>query len=269
MPTSLDGSTETSRSFSVRWKTIHVRSHWWNPSLNFTLGIPFASAGRFEHAQLYTEQLGDFDGSSYGPICPQQSAGSILSLNSSESLILGRTGTAIGPIVGALADTTLNTIGRTRSEDCLFINVQVPVGATKGDKLPVVIWIHGGAFEVGSPFTALSEADVVRGTAPNYNIGGLVRTSVDLNQPIIGVSANYRLNAFGFSASREMEEAGLLNLGLEDQRVAMQWVQAHISDFGGDVFALPSAQIVKEYKLTRDRSRTRLSSWASQLVAGL
>lgn len=147
---------------------------------------------------------------------------------------MAQTGTAIGPVVGALVDTAFNIIGRTRSEDCLSINVQAPIGATKGDKLPVVIWIYGGAFEVGSPFTAFSETDVVRGTAPNYNIGGLVRTSVDLGQPIIGVSANYRLNAFGFSASKEMEEAGLLNLGLEDQRVAMQWVQEHISDFGGD-----------------------------------
>lgn len=155
-------------------------------------------------------------------------------MNSSSSLILGEMGTAIGPIVGSLADTVFNTIGQTRSEDCLLINVQAPVNSTKGDNLPVVIWIHGGGYEVGSPFTATSETDAIRGTVPNYNVGGLVRTSVDLRQPIIGVSANYRLNAFGFSASKEMEEAGLLNLGLEDQRVAMQWVQKHIADFGGD-----------------------------------
>lgn len=55
-----------------------------------------------------------------------------------------------------------------------------------------------------------------------------------MDQPIITVSANYRLNAFGFSASREMEEAGLLNLGIEDQRVAMYWVKKYISHFGGD-----------------------------------
>ncbi|KAK1541218.1 carotenoid ester lipase [Colletotrichum paranaense] len=106
---------------------------------------------------------------------------------------------------GALADTVFNLIGRTRSEDCLLINVQTPVGTTKGD----------------NPFTDTSETDVIRGELLNYNVGGLVRTSVDLGQPIIGVSANYRLNAFGFSASREMEEA-------------MQWVQKHIADFGGD-----------------------------------
>ncbi|KAK1953688.1 carotenoid ester lipase [Colletotrichum sublineola] len=205
-----------------------------NGNIKEFLGIPFASAGRFEHPQLYTQQLGDFDASDYGPICPQKTTASILSLNSSTSLILGKTGTAIGPISGALADTVFNTVGRTRSEDCLLINVQTPANASKGDKLPVVIWIHGGGFEVGSPFTDTSETDVIRGAVLNYNVGGLVRTSVDLGQPVIGVSANYRLNAFGFSASREMEEAGLLNLGLEDQRVAMQWVQKHIADFGGD-----------------------------------
>ncbi|KAK1470935.1 carotenoid ester lipase [Colletotrichum tamarilloi] len=85
---------------------------------------------------------------------------------------------------GALADTVFNLIGRARSEDCLLINVQTPVGTTKGD----------------------NETDVIRGELLNYNVGGLVRTSVDLGQPIIGVSANYRLNAFGFSASREMRE---------------------------------------------------------------
>ncbi|KAI3541492.1 carotenoid ester lipase [Colletotrichum filicis] len=85
---------------------------------------------------------------------------------------------------GALADTVFNLIGRARSEDCLLINVQTPVGTTKGD----------------------NETDVIRGELLNYNVGGLVRTSVDLGQPIIGVSANYRLNAFGFSASREMKE---------------------------------------------------------------
>ncbi|TDZ54613.1 Lipase 3 [Colletotrichum trifolii] len=205
-----------------------------NGNIKEFLGIPFASAGRFEHPQLYTEQLGEFDGSNYGPICPQKTTASVLSTNSSSSLVLGQTGTAIGPVVGALADTVFNTVGQTRSEDCLLINVQTPADASRGDKLPVVIWIHGGGYEVGSPFTDTSETDAIRGELLNYNVGGLVRTSVDLGQPVIGVSANYRLNAFGFSASREMAEAGLLNLGLEDQRVAMRWVKEHIEQFGGD-----------------------------------
>lgn len=93
---------------------------------------------------------------------------------------------------------------------------------------------HGGGFEVGSPVTAISETDFLRAQAINYNPGGLLKTAVEMDQPIITVSANYRLNAFGFSASREMADAGLLNLGLEDQRLAMRWVKKHIAQFGGD-----------------------------------
>lgn len=74
----------------------------------------------------------------------------------------------------------------------------------------------------------------MRGDVINYNPAGLLKTSIEMDQPIITVSATYRLNAFGFSASREMADAGLLNLGLEDQRVAMQWVKKYISQFGGD-----------------------------------
>lgn len=112
--------------------------------------------------------------------------------------------------------------------------MQVPQNTPPDAALPVIFWIHGGGFEVGSPTAALSETDILRAKLFNYNPGGLLRTSVELGQPVIMVSANHRLNAFGFSASREMEEAGLLNLGLEDQRVALQWVQQHIAAFGGD-----------------------------------
>jgi acetylcholinesterase len=143
--------------------------------------------------------------------------------------VLSEMGTEIGPVVGGLVDAMFNIVGITRSEDCLVTNVQAPANAIKGDKLPVVIWIHGDGFQVGSSFTSASESDAIRGIAPNYNAGRLFKTSIDLGMPIIGVSANYRLNAFGFSASREMEEAGLLNLGLENQRIAMQLVQKHFA----------------------------------------
>lgn len=45
-----------------------------------------------------------------------------------------------------------------------------------------------------------------------------------MDQPIIVASIQYRLAHFGFTASKEFEDAGLLNLGLEDQRNAMRWV---------------------------------------------
>jgi carboxylesterase type B len=55
-----------------------------------------------------------------------------------------------------------------------------------------------------------------------------------MGQPMVVASINYRLAHFGFTASKEFEDAGLLNLGFEDQRNALHWIQKHISKFGGD-----------------------------------
>lgn len=62
----------------------------------------------------------------------------------------------------------------------------------------------------------------------------IVEQSVFNNKPVIGISINYRMAAFGFLYSKEVEAAGAQNLGLRDQRLAMQWVNKHISSFGGD-----------------------------------
>ena len=55
-----------------------------------------------------------------------------------------------------------------------------------------------------------------------------------MKQPVVFVSANYRLNFFGTLASKEMTEANAANLFLKDQDVAFAWVQKYISKFGGD-----------------------------------
>src|SRR5258708_19967930 len=64
---------------------------------------------------------------------------------------------------------------------------------------------------------------------------------MDLGRPIVVVAINYRLNCFGFLSSRELiEEAHaegetpVLNQGLNDQSLALRWIQHHISHFGGD-----------------------------------
>lgn len=55
-----------------------------------------------------------------------------------------------------------------------------------------------------------------------------------IGKPIIGVTINYRLSAWGFlSGSEEVRDTGNLNLGLRDQRLALQWVQENIEAFGG------------------------------------
>ena len=62
----------------------------------------------------------------------------------------------------------------------------------------------------------------------------IVQTSVENGQPIIGVSINYRLSFLGFPSGKEPMDAGATNLGLKDQRIALEWIQENIRAFGGD-----------------------------------
>jgi len=106
------------------------------------------------------------------------------------------------------------------SEDCLSVNVVKPKTAKPGDKLPVIAWIFGGGFEVGM--------------TSSFDGGIIVNRSIAIDEPIIFVSMNYRLAAWGFLSSQEVKDAGVGNLGLEDQRLAFRWIQQHIEAFGGD-----------------------------------
>ncbi|CAE6403418.1 unnamed protein product [Rhizoctonia solani] len=101
-------------------------------------------------------------------------------------------------------------------EDCLSLAVFAPKGTTKSDRLPVVIWIHGGAFNGG--FKQGRVAPMVSNAPVKY----------------IGVSINYRLGALGFLPSNLAYRANSLNLGLYDQQYAIKWVQKYISLFGGN-----------------------------------
>jgi len=66
-----------------------------------------------------------------------------------------------------------------------------------------------------------------------YNLSFLVQNSVKQGTPMIGVSLNYRLSAFGFLCGREAQEAGLTNIGFRDQRLALHWIHENIAAFGG------------------------------------
>jgi carboxylesterase type B len=108
------------------------------------------------------------------------------------------------------------------SEDCLYLNVVRPVGY-ENVSLPVAFWIHGGGFTEGG------------GVDQRYNTSFMIQNSVAIGKPIVAVNINYRLSAWGFlSGSEELAESGELNLGLRDQRKALQWVQENIASFGGD-----------------------------------
>ncbi|WVW85869.1 hypothetical protein I302_107907 [Kwoniella bestiolae CBS 10118] len=67
-----------------------------------------------------------------------------------------------------------------------------------------------------------------------YNPGQLVQDSIALGQPIVFVSINYRVSAYGGLLGAQAIEVGATNTGILDQRLALQWVKKHIYDFGGD-----------------------------------
>ncbi|KXS19474.1 alpha/beta-hydrolase [Gonapodya prolifera JEL478] len=113
-------------------------------------------------------------------------------------------------------------VGYDLSEDCLYLNVIRPAGVDSGTALPVAVWIHGGGLFMGG------SAD------RRYNLSFIVRNSVELGTPIVAVSINYRLSAYGFLASAEALKAGVANNGFRDQRLALHWIKENIASFGGD-----------------------------------
>jgi para-nitrobenzyl esterase len=104
------------------------------------------------------------------------------------------------------------------SEDCLYLNVWTP-GADPSAKRPVMVWIHGGAFNIG-----VGSMDAYNGL-PLAKKGAVV------------VNFNYRLGQLGFFAHPALEKespGGPMNFGLFDQIAALKWVQRSIAAFGGD-----------------------------------
>ena len=111
-------------------------------------------------------------------------------------------------------------IARTAmSEDCLYLNVWTPAQRSP-QHLPVLVWIHGGGFVVGS------------GSMKEDDGENLARKGV------VVVTINYRLGVFGFLAhpdlTRESPHHSSGNYGLLDQIAALRWVKSNIAAFGGD-----------------------------------
>jgi carboxylesterase type B len=104
------------------------------------------------------------------------------------------------------------------SEDCLNANVfrHVPPDGEK-KLLPVAVYVHGGAYN--------------RGSSSGHNTASMMAFS---EEPFIAVSFNYRLGALGFLPSSASQKEGILNLGLRDQLVLLEWVRDNIHHFGGD-----------------------------------
>jgi para-nitrobenzyl esterase len=106
------------------------------------------------------------------------------------------------------------------SEDCLYLNIYTPASEQLNSlKLPVMVWIHGGAFTGGSA------------TQNSFN-GSIVASS----HQVLVVTINYRLGVLGFVAEESLcdENSSCGFYGILDQQMALRWVQTNINSFGGD-----------------------------------
>jgi para-nitrobenzyl esterase len=151
------------------------------------LGVPYAEARRFSEPQPPQPWSGVRDATQHGPICPQPPP--------SLEAIMGRS-----PRVPL------------QHEDCLTLSIATP--GTDERRRPVMVWLHGGAYVVGS------------GSNDWYRPGTLVEEG-----DVVVVRANYRLGVFGYLKMAGVSPA---NLGVMDQVAVLRWVQRNIAAFGGD-----------------------------------
>ena len=166
-------------------------------------GIRYATAGRWEYPKPVTHWDGIYEAAEYGACCYQPRS----FCNEEENLkkVFYYNEFRKGETY-------------TYSEDCQFLNIFTPENAKEGDKLPVLIYIHGGGF--------------TGGCGHEKHFDGPVWPA----KGVIGVTLNYRLGPLGFVCLPELkEEAGFTgNYGLFDQLTAFKWVKDNISAFGGD-----------------------------------
>ncbi|KAL0468467.1 sterol esterase [Neurospora intermedia] len=174
-------------------------------------GIPYALPPtgnlRLKPPVRLKSSLGVFDASGIGPACPQ-----FLADTSSNEFL--------PQVIDKIVNTQLFKTILNVKEDCLTISVTRPKGTKAGDKLPVLFWIFGGGFELGS--------------ASMYDGAPLVTNAINMGKPYVYVAVNYRVGGFGFMPGKEILKDGSSNLGHLDQRMGLQWVADNIAAFGGD-----------------------------------
>ncbi|KAF9018985.1 alpha/beta-hydrolase [Hymenopellis radicata] len=162
------------------------------------LGIPFGQPPtgnlRFQLPEAVGAYTGTIDATAFGPSCPQQAV--------KLPVLTGLPQETVDYVVNSIFSDVLPS-----DEDCLTLNVVKPASATETSKLPVAVtqplsMQFPGGFELG-------------GTSM-YDGSSIVQRSIALGEPVVYVSMNYRVSAFGFLAGKEVKEAGVGNLGLHD-----------------------------------------------------
>ncbi|KAL6796378.1 Alpha/Beta hydrolase protein [Trichoderma sp. SZMC 28013] len=176
------------------------------------VGIPYAQPPigdlRLKRAQPLQEKFGTIQATSIPRACPP------LKVRGDPNML-----SQLPPELAAMIGTYFNEptfVG----EDCLTLNVQRPSYIAKNAKLPVLVWVYGGGFEQGS--------------TQQYDFARFVNSSVTMDHPVIVVQMNWRVSALGFLGGKELKKEGNTNLGLRDQRFALQWIAENIEAFGGD-----------------------------------
>uniref|UniRef100_A0A8C8T7S3 Carboxylic ester hydrolase n=1 Tax=Peromyscus maniculatus bairdii TaxID=230844 RepID=A0A8C8T7S3_PERMB len=158
-------------------------------SVDIFKGIPFATAKTLENPQRHPGWQGTLKAKDFKKRCLQATI------------------------------TQDNTYGQ---EDCLYLNIWVPQGRKQvSQNLPVMIWIYGGAFLMGSG----QGANVLK----NYLYDG---EEIATRGNVIVVTFNYRVGPLGFLSTGDANLPG--NFGLRDQHMAIAWVKRNIAAFGGD-----------------------------------
>ncbi|XP_059761198.1 cocaine esterase-like isoform X4 [Balaenoptera ricei] len=188
------GPVRTTHTGQVRGSLVHVKNT--DVGIHTFLGIPFAKPPlgllRFAPPEPPESWSGIKDGTSHPAKCLQDFA-------SMKEMTL------------KLLNVTLPST--SMSEDCLYLNIYTPAHSHEGSKLPVMVWIHGGAFVVGM--------------ASMYDGSALAAF-----EDVVVVVIQYRLGLLGFFSTGDKHATG--NWGYLDQVAALRWVQQNIVYFGGD-----------------------------------
>ncbi|KAF5348564.1 hypothetical protein D9756_009623 [Leucocoprinus leucothites] len=150
------------------------------------------------------------------PQAPQTTSGvQLANTQPNTCMQAGNGANTVSPFLNSSSVTRRQSDAPPASEDCLFVNIVTP--ASGNGNLPVVVWIHPGGYAWGDAYHYTPE-DLVE------EAGGQA----------VAVVLQHRLGLFGFLAGQKVHDGGVLNSGLLDQQFAFQWVQEHISKFGGD-----------------------------------
>lgn len=142
----------------------------------------------------------------------------VICMQSYPEWIIELTAQSTGVPTEMMEQIMLSQPGQT--EACLVLDVYVPIDVfmrNATEPAPVLVWIHGGGFTSGSKPSVGSPAGII------------ARSKMNNDEGLIVVSINYRLGLFGWLGAGGITP----NLGLHDQRVALEWVQKYINRFGG------------------------------------